>query len=750
MKAEIKSGRSQTTMTRRFLGVILLALCMPMSALAHIIERVEVKSAGDEAEIVIQFETQVQYLRHAPLDEGSKLNIYFKVLGIDADPTSVIEKTVIAKGGLFSGAAFQYPQPDSSLLVEFPASTTFRVRQGNEGRSIGLGGNSISIFVPITAASAMLLPPSADTESMARDYLAKAKSALNSKDPAAAIEALNSLLNLPSNASSQEAQELIGMAYEQNGENAKARTEYEFYAKTYPKGEGAARVSERLAALASVQAAEPAVRPARRQEDTGWQVSGGFGQTRYYGRSGTVIDPLSIILCTQDQLDGKVPVPAGEQCSQTANANSVNPQNIAITAQSALVSSLDFMARSRSESSDSRFVVRDVDTRYFLHGKSYKSDINRLNAAYYERSSRDAGYLMRLGRQTASGGGVLGRFDGALAGYDFSQNWRLNGVAGNVVEFGSQYNKTFYGANLDLKSLPSNWSGNAFAIQQQVGSKMDRQAVGGEVRYFDVKKNYFALIDYDTSFQALNIAMLQANWHADIGTDYYLTLDHRRSPVLMLTSASDVTGMNIDTLINTVGDRAARQDIVRITPKTTMLSTGLMHPYSEKWQLGGDFQVSNMGATQASQNLPVNVLGSLLTEQYAAQKATGNTYVYSARAIGNGVLFSNDMTIFSGSYIDAKKTTGAITYSAQSYAVTHVARPTEGWQLDTSLRLYYQDSSNGEKKSRINPVLRALYHWKYNLSFEAEINQENETRKGGPNAGSSNNPYYYAGYRWDL
>jgi hypothetical protein len=229
MKTEINSGRSQATRVRRFLGMMLLVLCIPISALAHIIERVEVKSAGDENEIVVQFETQVQYLRHAPLGEGSKLNIYFKVLGVDADPTSVIEETMLP-----SGASFRYPEPDSSLLVKFPTTTTFRVRQGSDGRSI-------SIFVPIAAGiGAMTLPSSTETENLARDYLAKAKSALSSKNPAAAIEALNLLLNLPSTASSQEAQELIGMAYEQNGETAKARTEYEFYAKTYPKGEGAA------------------------------------------------------------------------------------------------------------------------------------------------------------------------------------------------------------------------------------------------------------------------------------------------------------------------------------------------------------------------------------------------------------------------------------------------------------------------------------------------------------------------------
>lgn len=727
MMTKGKSDRSPTAVATRILGV-LLALCLPVSAWAHIINQVDVKRAGDEAEIVIQFDTQIQYQRHSPLNEGSRLNIYFLVTGTDPDNTTglkILEEPMLSKDDVFGGATFRYPEPDSSMLVTFPESTKYRIRQGGDARSI-------SIFVPITeAASAKLAPPSqAETESMARGYLEKAKNALDNKDAAAAIETLNLLLSLPPNASSEEAQELIGMAYERNGENAKARTEYEFYIKNYPKGGGVARVNERLAELAAVPAAAPTVRPERRAEEPEWQVSGGFGQTRYYGNSSLRLDPVIITVNN-----------AGQEFQQQ-----VNGQSLARNDQNALVSSLDLMARSRSSASDTRIVVRDVDTRYYLKNPS-KAGTNRLNAAYYEHKDRELGYMMRLGRQTASGGGVLGRFDGAAAGFDVSEDFRLNGVAGSVVEFGSSYNKTFYGAGIDLLSLPDNWSGNVFAIQQDIGSQKDRQAVGFEARYFDPQQNYFALIDYDTSFEALNIAMLQANWNAEGGTTYYMSLDYRRSPVLMLTSASDVTGMNIGTLVGTVGDRSARDDIKRITPMMTMLSAGLMHPYSEQWQLGGDIQVSNMGSTQASLNLP---LTTQLTTQYPAQNSTGNTFVYSARAIGSGLFFSNDMTVFSGSYIDAKKTNSPVTYSAQSYSVTHVARPFEGWQIDTSLRYYVQDKSDGEKLERINPSLRALYRLGNNLSFEAEINQEDETTKGGASPGSANRRYYYAGYRWDL
>ena len=734
MKAENKSGRLQTTMVRRFLGIMLLALCIPMSALAHIIERIETQRAGDEAEIIVQFETQVQYLRHAPVNEGSKLNIYFSITGIDADPVGGLEEFLIPKGDLLAGATFRYPEHDASLLVEFPASTTFRVRQGKDARSI-------SIFVPIAAATrTMPLTSSADIEKNAGDYLVKAKDALGRNDAAAAIESLNALLNLPQNTRSQEAQELIGLARENSGEVSKARAEYDLYLKLYPDDEGAARVRERVAKLGAAPAAEvAAARPAHRMEDTGWLISGGFSSYRSHGKSSEEIEPLRVILCSQAQLDNPALVPSDSQCSQAANSTSINPQSKNRTVQNTLISNLDLTVRRRAESTDSRFVIRDVDSIYYQNPA--KSDTNRLNSAYFEHSNRDQGYMARLGRQTGNGSGVLGRFDGGLVGYNLTPKWRLNAVGGDVVEFNSPYNKNFYGVSLDLISQDS-WGGNIFAIEQRAEGKLDRRAVGLEARYFDAKRNYYALLDYDTSFNALNIAMLQVNWMGAAGTNFYLTADRRRTPILMLTSAVDTQQglLNVNSLTSSVADGAIRDDIVRITPMANMLSVGLMHPYTEKWQLGGDFQVSSMTSTQASQYLPTPV---------AASSSTGNTLLYTVRGIGNGILFKSDMLVLSGSYIDAKHTTGFTTYSAQSYSITHVARPGEKWQIDTSLRYYTQDKSDGEKLKRINPVVKGLYHLRNNLSFEVEANYEREDRTGGANPGKSSNRFYWGGFRWD-
>lgn len=380
-----------------------------------------------------------------------------------------------------------------------------------------------------------------------------------------------------------------------------------------------------------------------------------------------------------------------------------------------------------------------MDTIYYQTPS--KADTNRLNAAYFEQSNRDLGYLARLGRQTGNGGGILGRFDGALVGYNITPKWQLNAAAGDVVEFNSPYKKNFYGASVNMQSPPESWGGSVFAIQQNSEGKTDRQAVGMEARYFDAKKNVYVLLDYDTSFSALNIAMVQANWTGETGTNFYLTADRRRTPILMLTSAVDTQlGMNVESLTARVSDRALREDVVRITPIANLFSLGLMHPVSEKWQAGGDFQISSMVATEASKNLP--------TELPAVQ-GTGSSFLYTVRGIGNQILFSRDMLVLSGSYIDAKHTTGTTTYSAQSYSVTHVARPSDNWQIDTSLRLYYQSRSDGEKLSRINPVIKALYRLKNNLSFEVEANYENEVKSNGTSPGRNKGTFFYAGYRWD-
>ena len=81
------------------------------------------------------------------------------------------------------------------------------------------------------------------------------------------------------------------------------------------------------------------------------------------------------------------------------------------------MTNIDLNQRTRSENYDNRFVFRDTHVNNYVRGVD---DSNRVNSLYYELKGRKTDYSVRLGRQPGNAGGVLGRFDGAFAGYNLA------------------------------------------------------------------------------------------------------------------------------------------------------------------------------------------------------------------------------------------------------------------------------------------------------------------------------------------
>src|SRR6266581_4669522 len=592
----------------RFLGAALLGTALPFAADAQVIDNIEVRRVGDEAEVVIRFNTPIQYQRHSPPTRGEIVNLYFQFLALDGTESVLTrEQRSVPRSELLEALVATYPEPNSAMSIRFGSVTNYRVRQGKDNRSI-------SIFVPakllpqppaaVAAAPPVAAPPKAEllpqlpapaeVEAHAAELLAKARKALQQNQSGPSIDALNQLLNLPSNASSQAAQELVGEAREASGDAAKARAEYDLYLNLYPQGEGADRVRDRLARLAAAPVAEAPAAPARPHRETpeGWVTTGSLAQYRYYGQSASNVDPVIVTVNN-----------AGQQFQQ----QQVNAQQQTRVDQDSLVTNLDMQTRKRTETSDTKLVLRDAETLNYPQARgtstTFQAHKERLNAAFFEQTDRDVGYMTRIGRQTGTGGGVLGRFDGITAGYNLSPKWRVNGVAGSVVEFGSPYDKTFYGVNADLNAQAEQLGGNLYYIEQKFQGRNDRQGVGLEARYFAANKNLFFTADYDAGFKALNTTMLQANWQTESGYSLFMNVDHRRSPTLMLTSAQDFSGIPLDTLISAFGESAVRDDIKRITPITNSFALGFTRPVSEKWQLGADYRVANVAGIRATQVL---------------------------------------------------------------------------------------------------------------------------------------------------
>ncbi|MFZ2541948.1 MAG: tetratricopeptide repeat protein [Gallionella sp.] len=681
------------------------------SAQARVIDRVEVIQVGNEAEIQISFNVRIQYQREVSLKNG-ELRLYIKLLEADITNRQVSETVDLPPTGIAPHFTVAYPGLDSSLTIKFDKGVKYRVRPGKNGRSI-------SVFVPVisegdkpksiaASVAALFVPPSTartpeEVEREAKQYIDIALAALAEDQFESAVDALNRLLSLPPNKQSQAGQGLIGEAREKSGEFTKARVEYELYVKLYPSAKDIKRVKERLRLMPKEDKVRLGTAKKRGAEER-VEVYGSFSQSYYNGQSRT--DTTTSGITGTDTLSG--------------------------IDQSTLISSLDITGRKVTDTTDMRIVVREEYRANFL--PKTKNE-NRLSVFYVEQSSRDRNYLYRMGRQRGVAGGAPGQFDGAWLGYSLNSTWRVNGIVGTLVDSGGGdiESKKFSSLSVDLTRSPEQWNGSAYLIEQRVGHVVDRQAIGIEANYFDTESNYSGLFDYDRLFKTVNIALFQGNWTTESGNNYFMLIDRRKSPPLQITAALPAhASQSIPALVQSgVATDTLRAEAKALTQTSTLFMVGLTHPYSSTWRLGGDIRVNNTSSTEAA--------GAV-----AAAPGTGNVYSYSAQAIGNNLLFKNDLGVASASYVHSQ------TYGAYALAFTQVQTFREKLRLDVSVQLYNQKDYLDVRLTRITPSVKLGYRLTESASLDAEGGLEDSRTTSPTSSQQVKRTYFYLGYRWDF
>jgi hypothetical protein len=747
--------------------LILAFICSLVPSLAYadkILDKVEVVQGKNETEIHIEFLTQVRYLRHAPSNiETSRVQIFLEFPQFTKETLSdQREFRNSPKTNLVPSFNVNYPEQNfNSIGVRFKTPIKFTITPDNSGRGIVIHvPNDKSEVVAESVAESPIAPVvdhgpqgeiltrSADMSD--NDYAAKlmaeARASRGVGDYPKAVQLLNVLLGLPGNTYSQDAQELIANSREKMGEMTKAKAEYETYLKLYPEGEGATRVRQRLTALegsskfssADVAKTKKPIRDIH--ENT---VYGSWNQYYYDAHSHNY--PGS----------GK---------------------NTGSHDQSQLVSALDLTARFRQNEWDSRIVVRDTQTMDFLPNKA---DRNRLQVAYVEVQNKESDFMTRIGRQNGNSGGVLGRFDGGLFRYGLSPKFKLNFVTGALDEYNVDYKRHFYGINLDIGPIGEKWNGNAFFIEQRVDDLIDRRGVGGELRYFDMGKSIYSMVDYDTYFNRLNTAMLQGNWQPAEGTSYNILMETRKSPVLQMINAlfdpafqnqtfypsaptSLRQALQIGSTIgapNTLTVSGLRDYAINQTLDTSLFLVGATRQMTPRWQLGGDVQVSRVTGSAGASNGAI-----ALAEKAAADNGTflsdldrqnlrnsfagGNTYTYHVQAVGLNTLFKDDTSIISVSYVDGP------TSRVQSLVLTNVMVPRDKWRLDSSVKMLRIESDPASVQYVVGPTIRASYRLNEKATLEAEVGVEvtNENSSDSFNPGHTRTfrDFSFIGYRLDI
>lgn len=697
-----------------------VALCATAVSAQHI-DEVDVKRSGQDRVLTIRFTSPIKLLRSVSTANSPLTQVYYQASTREELDQQTKEYPI--KDGASHGLVVlidQYVGPainDRKLVLRSVDDNLTTVRLGRGDRTLEVVLKGHGTPTPAQVATATTPQPLATSSAEVNALLNDAKKALAQGDNNAAIQKLEQVLDLPSQEATEEAQALIGKARWQQGDLERAVAEFELYLKNYPQGPEAERVRQALATLkpdtATAQSTQAAQNTQNKSETTG-SVS-----LYYFGGQSQVR--------TQDFIDsplGGLPQLASDSLLSGAD-------------QKMFLTSLDMTWRQRTDEADTRFVVRNSYTLDQLRPEKSK---NKLTALYYDYRQRGVGYNLRLGRQSPQGGGVMGRFDGVVAGYRFHPKWRVNVSMGEPTDSLLKAKRYFYGASLDMDEITPRLGGAVYVLEQRIDQEVDRRAVGTELRYLKDQFSAISVLDYDQMLKGLNIAMLQGTWQWEDNSNVNVMFDRRTTPMLTLGNslffqnpALLVQATNMTELLASQSLAALRQSVKDTTPYSTQAMVAYTKPLTEQWQLGVDARLTNIGALQPVPDILPN-----------GQPGTGNIYSTGLQLIGTNLYSKRDTHVVMASLLNAP------TYKGFLLSYNNSSGVGEKWTVDPSVRYYQQSDTTGARIKRWSPGLRLTYRPSPKLAVESDLNMEFSQVTSPTRNENTRRLFYFVGLRYEF
>jgi hypothetical protein len=409
----------------------------------------------------------------------------------------------------------------------------------------------------------------------------------------------------------------------------------------------------------------------------------------------------------------------------------IDQSTLTKTTESALVTNVDLGARYTTEDSDVRAVLRGTGSTN-LSATSKNTSI--LNAAYVDYRDKGTGLAMRVGRQSAINGGLLGMFDGVSLTYPVRPGIRVNlmgGVPANPLVTAPA--ERLFAGMVEADSITENLSADMYILNQTTEGITNRRAIGTEARYSDERGSMYALVDYDQLFRAVNAVTLQGSMQGAGQTTYTLLVDSRKAPSLQMTNALISTGAaSLKTLMLT----QTLDDVLGAAKATTAQARQILfsvsRPLNEKWQATGDVRFSDIGALPAVGN-------------FEATPATGAQYGLSAQLTGSNLYSKRDINNFNLSLLSTP------TFRGLQVAYNNLTGFDDNkFTVEPSLRLYVQRDNLGSKMMRVTPGLRGSYNLSKRTSIMGEAMLEHSTNQGPTNHDTTNSVFFYFGVRYEL
>jgi hypothetical protein len=530
--------------------------------------------------------------------------------------------------------------------------------------------------------------------------LADARAAIVAGDFETAIRNYTRLLEEPG-AHAAEARENLGLAREKNGQTAHATAEYRRFLADYPGHEASERVRQRLNGLTTASAAPRERLRAAEIGERDWELATGLSQ--YYRRALNRFD------------EGQ-------------------PQ---ITTLSALFTDLDWSVSRSGTTLDWRGRIT-LNHLHDLIGEEEggPGDRKRVSYAYLDLAGVQDDWSLRFGRQTLHNWGVLGRFDGAHATYGWAPERRVHVMTGFPVEStrsSVETSRQFIGAAVDFERLIGEWTVSPFVTQQTIDGIADRRAVGVDVRYFDERRSFTSMLDYDIDYGELNTALLFGTWRLNNRVTLTGLFDQRASPVLTTRNAligQPVT--TIDELLLVWTEEEVRQIARERTADGRTLTFGVAAPIAERWQINADVTLTEIGDSVGSAGV-------------AAVPGTGVQTYYSASFVGSALLATNDVSIFNVRVGESAEFT--------SSQITWDLRLPIGRTLRINPRLrvgLWESPVTRRRRETITPSLRLLVNMARRYRLELEAGTDNMLRTDAGGEQEATGRFVNLGYRADF
>jgi hypothetical protein len=656
---------------------------------AAVLDSIELKSKDDSTVIDVHFSLPLEYVKHFPQSFGEI--VQFQLRSQDASRQAT-HKEVREGSELFPAegqqsllvyVTYEEGVPGGPFLtLRFEHPVRFEVQPGADRLSLSITVHDEALAAIPSAASQQAADKNVDL------LMAKARQAITFGNNTGAIDMLRRILQMPENVHTRDANELLGLALERDNQIPRANFEYKKYLKRYPEGEGASRVQQRLAALRDLRP-----QPKRRLRVS--NQSRKPDQFISFGRLSQFYSEYYV----DRELEGDAE--AEEQELQ----------------QRILSTYLSSKWRYRS---DERVVQAELGVshlRDYLAGEPGREDDKKsdmdIKRLYVDVEDKVYGYTARLGRQTTRNGGVFGTFDGAIVGYLVSPLWQISGLAGKPVLYSYSDadlpEKSFIGLKADMESKDKEISSNLFFVRQMVDSILDRQAVGGDIRYAKQDISLFAMLDYDISYQSLNLFNVRFGWNYTKASKLNLSYNRRNllytSNMLNNSGASTVEELLDSGLWTESKIRDAAEDR---TPVNETLTVGNTHQFHKDLQLSFDVSMFRTSAVRTVTD-PVLITG---------YDASGNQYLYTLQWVSSNTFIERDLYMLGLRHSDFASYRDSSLYLNSRVPLFVKWRP--GFRLNISKR----DSETYGEQLTISPLVNVDYRAGKAISLEAELGFE--------------------------